>query len=169
VVAASAQTVTPNAAPPAAPPPPIQGQTVSPHAPVPPSPASPWNGSTQQALETAPPGATLSWTNPDGSVGGSITPGPPFQDGAGQTCREFQQTMLIAGQPQTAFGMACRQPNGAWLLQAAPADLAAGQLPAVAAYGLPPAYYYPEPFYAPLFFGCCFGHRFRGHEHFHHH
>ncbi|WP_300299319.1 hypothetical protein [Ferrovibrio sp.] len=29
-------------------------------------------------------------------------------------CREFQSTMLVDGQPQPSYGIACRQPDGAW-------------------------------------------------------
>jgi surface antigen len=152
----------------------VQTQTISPTTQAPAPPAS-WNGSSQQALETAKSGTTVPWQNPDGSPGGVITPSPAFQDASGQTCREFQQTIMVGGQPQQAFGTACRQPDGSWRLQPAPAAAAppGGQpLPALA-YGLPPPYYYyyyPDPFFAPVFFGfggCCFHHHF--HDHFHHH
>ena len=29
-------------------------------------------------------------------------------------CREYQSTTMIAGQPETVFGTACRQPDGTW-------------------------------------------------------
>lgn len=31
-----------------------------------------------------------------------------------QTCREYQSTVMIAGQPQQTHGTACLQPDGSW-------------------------------------------------------
>jgi hypothetical protein len=161
-----------------------QTQTITPTAQAPPpAPPASWNNTSQQALETAQSGTAVPWQNPDGSSGGVITPSPAFQNAAGQPCREFQQSIMVNGQAEEAFGTACRQPDGTWRLQPAPPATASAppavgdqSQPAVA-YVLPPAYYayyYPEPFYAPLFFGfgCCFGHfhgGFHGHGGFHHH
>lgn len=147
-------------------------QTVTPGGPAQPLPPAPplW---IQRALETAQPGTEVPLRNADGGTDGAIIPSPAFQDAAGQTCREFQQTITVNGQAQQAFGTACRQPDGSWRLQAAPPSMA-GQPQPVVAYALPPAYYYRAPFYAPVFFGfgCCFFHHHdhdHGHGHFHHH
>jgi hypothetical protein len=144
-----------------------------------------WNSTGQQALETGKSGTALPWKNPDGSSG-SVTPFPAFQTADGQVCREFQETVTIAGRLQQAYGTACRQPDGSWKLQPAaeaaainsapppPAAASVPPPPAVAyappptvVYALPPAYYYPAPYYSSVRigvgFGCC------GHDHYHHH
>ena len=37
---------------------------------------------------------------------------------AGETyCREYQTQVTIAGQPQNAYGTACRKPDGSWQIQ----------------------------------------------------
>ena len=41
----------------------------------------------------------------------------PYSDsgsGNGPYCREFQTTVVIDGQPQSAHGTACQQPDGTW-------------------------------------------------------
>jgi len=42
--------------------------------------------------------------------------GPYSDNGAdnGPYCREFQTTVVIDGQPQSAHGTACQQPDGSW-------------------------------------------------------
>jgi surface antigen len=37
-----------------------------------------------------------------------------YQTSAGQYCREYQQTIVVGGQSQSAYGTACRQPDGSW-------------------------------------------------------
>jgi surface antigen len=32
----------------------------------------------------------------------------------GAYCREFQQTVTIGGKTESAYGTACRQPDGTW-------------------------------------------------------
>lgn len=39
---------------------------------------------------------------------------PSYTAANGQTCREFQSTATIGGQPQSVYGTACLQPDGAW-------------------------------------------------------
>lgn len=70
--------------------------------------------STQRALETAPSGQTVAWRNPDSGNSGTITPQPAVQTNAGEFCREYQQTITVAGQAEQAYGTACRQPDGSW-------------------------------------------------------
>jgi hypothetical protein len=36
--------------------------------------------------------------------------------GNGPYCREFQTTVVIDGQPQSAHGTACQQPDGSWVV-----------------------------------------------------
>ena len=70
--------------------------------------------STQTALETGQSGAPVGWRNPDSGHSGTVTPQPAYQTATGQYCREFQQTVTIDGQTQSAYGTACRQPDGSW-------------------------------------------------------
>lgn len=69
---------------------------------------------TQSALETSPSNRSSRWTNPDSGHSGTITPRPAYTNSAGQYCREFQQTILIGGREESAYGTACRQPDGSW-------------------------------------------------------
>lgn len=70
--------------------------------------------STQSALETSQSGTTTEWYNPDSGNRGTVTPQPAYENTQGQYCREYQQTVTIGGQPETAYGTACRQPDGTW-------------------------------------------------------
>lgn len=69
---------------------------------------------TQQTLEKAPTGQASSWRNPDTGNYGTVTPMRPYQGPEGSYCREFQQTVTVAGQTQHAYGTACRQADGSW-------------------------------------------------------
>lgn len=70
---------------------------------------------TQDALENGASGSSKTWTNPDTGHSGTVTPQPAFRDGSSdQVCREYQQTVTVAGQKETAYGTACRQPDGSW-------------------------------------------------------
>ncbi|GLK84905.1 glycine zipper domain-containing protein [Ancylobacter defluvii] len=66
-----------------------------------------------QALEYGNPGAPVSWRGEDGNYG-TIVPGPTYARGSSPRCREFTHTIYIDGQPQTARGTACRNPDGTW-------------------------------------------------------
>jgi len=72
------------------------------------------NQATQTSLETAPPGQALPWRNPQSGNSGTITPQRYYQNQSGHYCREFQQTISVAGQTQQGYGTACRQPDGSW-------------------------------------------------------
>ena len=39
---------------------------------------------------------------------------PAYQTSDGRYCREYQSTVVVAGQPQPIFGTACLQPDGVW-------------------------------------------------------
>lgn len=73
--------------------------------------------STQSALESAPTNQPVKWANPDNGHYGTIVPVRTYQPQPGQYCREFQQTVVIGGQSQQAYGTACRQPDGTWQIQ----------------------------------------------------
>jgi surface antigen len=68
------------------------------------------------SLEHMPSGRTNTWRNPDTGHRGSFTPLRTYER-RGTYCREFQQTIVIDGQPRRAYGTACRQPDGAWEIQ----------------------------------------------------
>ncbi|MCL2468664.1 MAG: RT0821/Lpp0805 family surface protein [Alphaproteobacteria bacterium] len=71
------------------------------------------SGATSRAY-TAPIGQQIVWNNPQSGNSGTIT---PVRDGTaanGAFCREFQQTIIVGGQQQQAYGRACQQPDGSW-------------------------------------------------------
>lgn len=69
---------------------------------------------TTDALENNETGEASSWDNPDSGNRGTVTPTETYQHDDGQYCREFQQTVYIDGEPEQAYGTACRQPDGSW-------------------------------------------------------
>ena len=63
---------------------------------------------------SAPIGETIAWNNPRSGNSGTVT---PLRDGtstAGRYCREFQQSITVAGQAEEGYGIACREPDGTW-------------------------------------------------------
>lgn len=71
----------------------------------------------QAALERSRTGETAAWRNPDSGNAGSLTPTRTFQAADGTFCREYQQTITVGGREENAFGTACRQADGTWMLQ----------------------------------------------------
>ena len=69
---------------------------------------------TSTALETNKVGQTSTWTNPDSGHSGTVTPTRTFQESSGEYCREYQQQITVGGRTETAYGTACRQPDGSW-------------------------------------------------------
>ena len=70
----------------------------------------------QRSLEYERTGTTTAWVNPDTGNSGSITPTKYYQNSAGQPCREYTQTVDVSGRSETAYGTACRDANGDWVL-----------------------------------------------------
>jgi surface antigen len=68
----------------------------------------------QSALETNRTHETSTWRNPDSGHSGTITPVKTYETPQGTNCREYQQTVTIGGKTETAYGTACRQPDGTW-------------------------------------------------------
>ena len=66
-----------------------------------------------RALEAEGPGAPVSWRGVRGAYG-TIVAGPPYAYQTYQRCREYTHTVYVNGQPQTARGVACRNPDGTW-------------------------------------------------------
>jgi surface antigen len=68
----------------------------------------------QQRAYAAPIGQTISWNNPQSGNSGTYTPIRDGRSGTGAYCREYQQTIYVGGQQQTATGQACQNPDGSW-------------------------------------------------------
>jgi surface antigen len=62
------------------------------------------------ALESGQP---QSWSNPRTGVRGDVSTGSAYVVNNAQ-CREYTNTIYIDGQPNTARGTACRNPDGTW-------------------------------------------------------
>jgi surface antigen len=72
------------------------------------------HGCVGQVLEHAPSNQTVEWKNPDHGTSYGVTPGRTWQEEDGQYCREYTTSVRIGGEPQRAYGKACRQPDGSW-------------------------------------------------------
>lgn len=67
---------------------------------------------------TAPVGQTITWSNPQTGNYGAVTPTREgTKQATGDYCREFQQTVVVGGEQQQAYGVACRKPDGQWEIQ----------------------------------------------------
>ncbi len=71
------------------------------------------NQANQRAL-AAPIGEQISWNNPNSGNYGTITPTRDGYSSGNRYCREYQQTIVVGGKQQSAYGTACRQPDGSW-------------------------------------------------------
>jgi len=70
----------------------------------------------QYSLEHTRSNETTHWNNPDSGNSGSMTPTRTYQQ-SGQYCREYRQEVMVAGKKQNAYGTACRQPDGSWIIR----------------------------------------------------
>ncbi len=68
----------------------------------------------QSRSYVAPIGQTISWNNPQSGNSGTYTPVRDGRSSSGNYCREYQQTIYVGGQQQTATGTACQNPDGTW-------------------------------------------------------
>ncbi len=68
----------------------------------------------QNAFENARTGQQVAWRNPDSGNNGIIVPTNTYQNQNGDYCREFNQKITVGGKTQSAYGVACRQPDGTW-------------------------------------------------------
>ena len=66
-----------------------------------------------QVLEHAGSDQTIGWRNPDSGASYQVTPTRTWEQ-EGRYCREYTTTVRIGGEPQKAYGTACRQPDGSW-------------------------------------------------------
>ena len=68
------------------------------------------------ALEYGASGSTTAWQNPDSGNSGEVVPQPAYRQADGTYCREFQQTIIVGAEMVSAYGTACRMPDGTWKL-----------------------------------------------------
>ncbi|MCP5405597.1 MAG: glycine zipper 2TM domain-containing protein [Pseudomonadaceae bacterium] len=65
--------------------------------------------------QTAPVGQQVTWYNPSSGAQGTITPTRVGETNMGY-CREYSQTITVAGRTERAYGTACQQADGTWRL-----------------------------------------------------
>lgn len=70
-----------------------------------------------RALEVQPDNRPLPWRNPNTNRSYEVTPTRTWQENSGQYCREYATRVWIDGREETAYGKACRQPDGSWRVQ----------------------------------------------------
>jgi len=70
-----------------------------------------------QAFESGRTGEASTWRNPDSGNSGTVTPTRTYQESSGGYCREYQQEIMVGGEPHKSYGTACRQPDGSWKVQ----------------------------------------------------
>jgi surface antigen len=76
-----------------------------------------YNTTYVDALNDPDEGDEYSWRNPHSNNYGYVSAGEYYDDGYegySGPCREFEQRVYIDGRPETATGVACRQPDGSW-------------------------------------------------------
>ena len=69
------------------------------------------------AFESSRTGEASTWQNPDSGNSGTVTPTRTYQEAGGGYCREYQQEIIVGGEPHKSYGTACRQPDGSWKTQ----------------------------------------------------
>jgi len=69
----------------------------------------------QTRAHAAPVGEPIVWSNPQSGHSGSVV---ATREGTTQTsgrlCREYHHTVHVGGEPQDAYGTACREEDGSW-------------------------------------------------------
>lgn len=63
---------------------------------------------------SAPVGETISWNNPQSGNYGTVKTVNDGYSSSGRYCREYQQTVVVGGKEEAAYGTACQQPDGSW-------------------------------------------------------
>ena len=70
-----------------------------------------------KTLTEAPTGKTWSWNNPKTGNKGTVTPTTNAKRHAGQTCRDFKETITLKdGRSETLNNKACRNADGSWTI-----------------------------------------------------
>jgi len=68
----------------------------------------------RQHAHFVPVGETIQWSNPENGNHGEIRPVRDGRSNGGRYCREYHNSVVINGQSQQAYGVACRQFDGSW-------------------------------------------------------
>ncbi len=68
-----------------------------------------YDQASQSAMET---GHTRTWHNGDNH--GTVVPHKRYTDDEGRHCREYTQTIVVAGETHQGHGTACREEDGTW-------------------------------------------------------
>lgn len=72
-------------------------------------------GRAQQKAHTAPVGEAIVWNNPEsGNSGTVVATREGTAETSGKLCREYHHTVYVGGEPQDAYGVACREVDGSW-------------------------------------------------------
>ena len=71
----------------------------------------------EQTMEHGPTNSVGSWSNPDSGNSGTVSPTQTHMTANNQPCREFVSTVNVGGEEVQAYGMACRQADGAWKIK----------------------------------------------------
>jgi surface antigen len=71
----------------------------------------------QWALAEVADGATFMWHRQHGRLSGLVQPTSSFKDASDRVCRHLVMKLTSGGYSRKAEGIACRQANGAWLLE----------------------------------------------------
>lgn len=66
---------------------------------------------------SAPIGQKVNWYNAQTGNSGTVTPTRDGRSVRGLYCREYEQSIRVAGQSETAVGVACQQADGRWVVQ----------------------------------------------------
>ncbi|MDQ0531880.1 surface antigen [Azospirillum picis] len=63
---------------------------------------------------SAPVGDRITWQNPQSGNSGAVVTTREGYSNTGTYCREFQQTVVVQGRTEQAYGTACKQADGTW-------------------------------------------------------
>lgn len=66
-----------------------------------------------RALEYTPAGQAVKWQGSSSGHTGEVVAAQPYRVGS-QDCRQYTQSVSLAGQSQSARGTACRNADGSW-------------------------------------------------------
>ncbi|WP_429885766.1 RT0821/Lpp0805 family surface protein [Geoalkalibacter halelectricus] len=70
----------------------------------------------QYALEYNRLNEASAWVNPDTGRSGTVVPVRTLPSAGGRYCREFLTTIIVGGAEEQAYGTACREPDGSWVV-----------------------------------------------------
>jgi len=76
-----------------------------------------YHHTSQVALETGANRTSLVWNNPNSGNSGDVTPLNVYKSGKGDYCREYTQTVVVGGEKEEGYGIACRDADGKWRIE----------------------------------------------------